>query len=132
MDIGRKKIGEASQIGDEHGIRKVVEVVEDDDHLGQVGHLGFESFEQWRTEPASMQRGQGGEIRKARADGPESLKQAMGEADRVIVVVNDLQPDEVQLGMGRSPLGEEYGLSRSGRGHDQREGLDERLVQLLS
>ena len=32
----------------------------------------------------------------------------MGEADRVIVVLNDLQPDEVQLRMGRSPLGEEY------------------------
>ena len=55
MDIGRKKVGEATQIGDEHGIRKVVEVVKDDDHFGQLGHLGFESFEQWRTQPASMQ-----------------------------------------------------------------------------
>jgi hypothetical protein len=108
MDIGWKDINQATQIRDEHGIRKVVEVLENDDHLGQLGHLGFEGIEQWRTEAASMQRGQGAEIGKVRVDGAEPLEKALGETDGVIVVLNDLQPDEVQLRMGRGPLREEY------------------------
>ena len=108
MDIGRKKVDEATEIRDEHGIRKVVEIVKDDDHLGKIGHLGFECFEQWRTEPASMQRGQGGEIGKVRVDGGEPPEKALGETDGIIVVLNDLQPDEVQLRMGRGPLREEH------------------------
>ena len=86
MNIGWKDIDEATQIRDEHGIRKVVEVVKDDDHLGQLGHLGFECFEQWRAEPASVQRNQGAEVGKVRIDGTETLEESLRETDGVVVV----------------------------------------------
>ncbi len=108
MDIGRKEVDQATQIGDEHGIRKVVQVLENDDHLGQLGHLGFESFEQWRAEPPAVQRGQDGEIGKVRADGAQPPEEALGETDGVIVVLDDVQPDEIQLGMAGGPLRQEY------------------------
>ena len=45
MNIGRDQIDETTQIGEEDRVRKVVEVVEDDDDLGELGHLCLKSFE---------------------------------------------------------------------------------------
>ena len=55
VNIGRKKIDEATQIRDEDGVREVMKVVKNDDHLGELCHLRLESFEQRRAESPSMQ-----------------------------------------------------------------------------
>ena len=132
MNIGRKKIGEPTQIGDEDGVRKVVEIVKDDHHLGQLGQLCLESFEQWRTEPTSVQRRQGGEIGEVRVDAASPESNRWENLTGIIVVDTDFHPDEGQLGMASGPLGEEHRLSRSGRSDDECEGADKRFVQPAS
>ena len=132
MDIGWKQICEATQIGDEDGIRQVVEVVEDDDHLGEIDQLGLECFEQWRTEAATVQGHQGGEVGKVWVHAGKAPKQSLGEADGVVVVDADFHPDKIQLRMGICPLSEENRFSCSGRSHDQGQCGGEPLVQLTA
>ncbi len=119
MNIGRKKIGQTSKIRNEDRVRKVVEIVEDDHDLGQVGQLYLESFEQWRTEPPSMERRQSSQIGEVRVDRRKSREKLLGEPDRVIVVDANFHPYESQFGMARRPLREEHRLSRTSRRNDQ-------------
>ena len=99
VDIGWNKMGEAAEVGDEGGIRQMVEVVEDDDHLGELGQLGLQRFEQRGTEPATVQGHQGGQVGEVGVDGGQTPEQSVGEADRVVVVGTDLDPDKSQLRM---------------------------------
>ena len=50
------KFDQAPQVGQQDGVREVVHIVEHDDHLGQLGHLGGELFQHWRTQPAAVLR----------------------------------------------------------------------------
>ena len=122
MDVGREAVDQAAEVGEEHRVGQVVQVVEDDDHFGELGQLGLERLQQWRSEPAAVQGHQRGEIGEVRVDGGEPLQQALGEADGIVVVGADLHPDEVQLRMGGGPLGEENRLAGAGRSHDEGRG----------
>src|SRR5258707_14600742 len=119
MDIGRKQIGETTQISNEDRVRQVMEVVENDDHFGQIAPLWLESFEQGRSESTPMEGRQIREVSEIRVDGAKPEEEPLGEPHGVVVVDADVEPDKGQLRVSGGPLGEEHGLSCSGRRNDE-------------
>ena len=86
----------------------MVEVVEHDHHLGELGQLCLERLEEWHAEAPAMQRRQSGQIGEVRVDGGKPGQKSLGESDGVVVVFANLHPDESELGMGSRPLSEEH------------------------
>ena len=46
MDVPGKAVDQVSEVGEEHRVGQMVEIVEDDDHFGELGQLGLECLQQ--------------------------------------------------------------------------------------
>ncbi len=129
MNIRWKQIGETTQIRDEDSVRQMMEVVEDDDHFGEIAQLRLESFEQGPSESTSVQRREIREVGEIRVDATQPEEESLGEPHRIVVVDANVQPDKGHLRMSGGPLSKQHRLSRSGRRNDQRQWADQRIVQ---
>lgn len=111
MHVPGKQFHQAPEIGDEGGVRQVVEIVQNDDDLRQVDHLRSEFLEECITESFTVDRDQRAKAGKVSVDRGQSGQQPIGEADGVVVGGADIEPNELQLGVGKSPLGQKDRLA---------------------
>ena len=129
VDLGREQVDQAAQIRHQDAVGQVVQVVEDDDHLGELGHLRVECFEQGGPQPTAIHGHEWREFGHVGVDLSQRPQQALGEADGVIVDFLERQPHEVQFGVGGGPLAQQDGFARTGRSHQDDQGPREGLVQ---
>ena len=77
VDLGREQVDEAAQIRHQDAVRQVVQVVEDDDHLGELGHLHLECFEQGGPQPSTIHGHEWREFGHAGVDLSQPQQQAL-------------------------------------------------------
>ena len=110
----------------------VVEVIEDDDHLGEFAHLYREVFQESTPEALSSHRGQRAEVDEVGVDLSQCAEKASAEPDRVVVARDYFEPDNLQFGVGLRPLGQQYRFPRASRSHDEGNAMLHDRVQFPS
>ena len=105
VDIRRKEFNQPGEIGQEDGVRDVVQVVENDDDFWKICHLHSELLQQGGAQSAPVHDNQRAESGELGPDGAQSAQESSREMDWIIVNGFDLKPYEVQVGMAGRPLG---------------------------
>ena len=97
---------QSGQVGDERGVRQVVKILKDDDHLREVRHLYREVVEKGIAQPLSVQRGERADVDEDGVYLGQPVEESSTESHGVVVARDDVEPDKVQFGMRSGPLGE--------------------------
>jgi hypothetical protein len=129
MDLRGQEVDEPAKVRYQCGVGQLVEVVDHDDHLGQLGHLGGQRLEEGEPDATSVKGHELGQLGELRIDVAQPDEQPPGETNRIVVEGGELQPDELDVGVARRPLSQEHRLAGTGRGDDQRQRTTEPLVQ---
>ena len=129
MDVARQQLRQSGQVGDECSVRQVVQVLQDDDHLRKLCHLHCEVVEKSIAKSLSVHGGQRAHVDEDSVDLGQFFQESPAEAHGVIVAGYDLEPDELQLGMRGSPLGQEDRFPSPCRRDDEGDAVIDDSVQ---
>jgi hypothetical protein len=106
VDVARQQLRQSGQVRDEHGVRQVVKILQDDDHLGKLGHLYCEVVEKSIAKALSVHGGLRADVDEGRVEFGQPVEEPSAEPHGVVVARDDLEPDKMQLGMSPGPLGQ--------------------------
>ena len=106
VDVARQQLRQSGQVRDEHGVRQVVKILQDDDHLRKLGHLYCEVIEKSIAKALAVHGGQRADVDEGRVELGQAVEESSAEPHGVVVARDDLEPDKMQLGMSPGPLGQ--------------------------
>ena len=85
VDVGGRQLDEPAQIGEQGGVGQLVEIVQHQDRLGQLGQEPGEGFQERGPQSASVEGHQLAQLGRLGVHRGQSLQEALREADRVVV-----------------------------------------------
>ena len=105
--LGGNSSAKSGQVGNQCGVRQVVKVLQDDDHLREMGHLHGEVVDKGIAKSLTVHGRQRARLDKEGVDLGQAVQEPSAEANGIIVARDDLHPHELQLGTSLRPLGQE-------------------------
>ena len=118
VGVRREQLDQLGHVAQQGDIGQAVQIVEDNDHLGELAELRTQCLKETAAKSPSGHRDQWPQVDHLGVDRRQSREELSGEADGVVVSRIEGDPHRCDLGVRSEPLAQEHRLARAGGRND--------------